>query len=226
MGLFKARDPHKHIFSSSGGRILSREIDGTSMRYLLLIGFSSKPDNRDVKVANLEVGKMTQAFNEFTVSFLTQFNQQFPNGADTRVGLDYVSLPEWPNYNIAKPDHPSQIGQSDPIDKDFAGNPISQKRTCILVFTDASNVGKFFALRTKAGRTYMEEILDLNVSRDDESGSALWTVSPSAPNVYSSFFMDIYFTAGSSSFDKVLLGIPTRQASLPFGMALASSGLK
>jgi hypothetical protein len=196
------------------------------MRYLLLIGFSAKPDNKDVKVTNIEVGKMTPAFTEFIGSFMSEFNQQFPHGTDTRVGLDYVSLPEWPNYNIAKPDHPSQIGQSDLIDKDFSGNPISQKRTCILVFTDTNNVGKFFALRAKAGRIYMEEIFDLKVSRDDETGLALWTVSPSAPNVYSSFFMDVYFTAGSSSFDKVLLGIPTRQASLPFGMALASSGLK
>ena len=111
-------------------------------------------------------------------------------------------------------------------EKDFTGNQVSQKRTTILVFTSADKVGKFFALRMKAGGTFMEEIFDLKVSKDEDAGLALWTVSPSAPNVFSSFFMDVYFSAGSSKFDKVLLGIPTRQASVPFGMALASSGLK
>ena len=226
MGLFKARDPHKNIYSSSGGRILSREIDGTVLKYLLLIGFSAKPDNKDVRIISLDLENTTPAFTELAQSFLEQFNKQFPQGADTRTGLDYLTLPEWPNYNIVKPDHPSQIGQSELIEKDFTGNQVSQKRTTILVFTRADKVGKFFALRKKAGGTFMEEIFDLKVSKDEDAGLALWTVSPSALNVFSSFFMDVYFTAGSNKFDKVLLGIPTRQASVPFGMALASSGMK
>ena len=226
MGLFKAKDPHKHIYTSSGGRMMSRDIDGTSMKYLILVGFSPKPENRDERIASLDMKNLSDAFGEFSTAFMTQFNKQFPEGPHTRVGLDYVSLPEWPNYNIAKPDHPSQIGQSDQIEKEFAGKPISQKRTCLLVFTDANNVGKFYALRQKAGRTFMEEIFDLKVSKGDEIGMALWTVSPSAANVYASFFMDIYFTAGSNKVDKLMLGLPTREASLPYGMALAGSGLK
>ena len=226
MGLFRAKDPHKHIYTSSGGRILSREIDETSMKYLLLIGFNADRHNKDVRVAELKIENMSSAFAEFTESFMSQFNRQFPHGADTQVGLDYVSLPEWPNYNIAKPDHPSQIGQSDLIEAEFTGNRLSKKSTTLLVFTEAQSVGKFYALRRKAGRTYMEEIFDLKISKDDEYGLALWTVSPSALNVYASFFMDIHFTAGSSMFDKVLIGLPTRQASLPFGMALTSIGLK
>jgi hypothetical protein len=39
-------------------------------------------------------------------------------------------------------------------------------------------------------------------------------------------FLDVFWTAGSNNFDKILFGIPTRQASLPVGMALTRSGLK
>lgn len=226
MGIFRAKDPHKNIYSSSGGRIMSRDIDGTSMKYLLLIPFNSDPKNPDVRIANIEIGNMSGAFREFSESFLSQFNRQFPQAASTRVGLDYVSLPEWPNYNIAKPDRPSQIGQSNLIEQGFTGDPLSQKRFSLLIFMDSSKPGKFYALRKKSGNTSMEEIIDLKVSKEDEVGMALWTISPTAPNVFSSLFLDVYFTAGSNTFDKIFLGIPTRQAALPIGMALASSGLK
>ena len=226
MGIFKAKDPHKNIYSVSGGRILSRDIDGTSMKYLLFIGISSKPDDRDSRVASLDVENMSPAFKDFMDVFLTQFNRQFPNAATTPVGLDYVSLPEWPNYNIAKTDHPSQIGQSQYIEHSFSGDPVSQKMSATLVFLDANKIGKLFILRKKNGNTYMEEIADLKVSKEDEVGMSLWTISAGAPNVYSSLFMDMYFTAGSNKFDKLLLGLPTRQSALPIGMAIASSGLK
>jgi hypothetical protein len=226
MGIFKAKDPHKNIYSTSGGRILSRDIDGTNMKYLIFVGISAKPDNKDAKVASLEVANMSSAFKEFAEAFLNQFNKQFPNAATTPVGLDYVSLPEWPNYNIAKADRPSQIGQSQYIEHDFTGDPVSQKKTSIIIFIDESKVGKLFALRKKNGNTSMEEIVDLKVSKDDEVGMALWTISASSPNVYSSLFLDMYFTAGSNKPDKLLLGLPTRQSALPIGMALASSGLK
>lgn len=226
MGIFKAKDPHKNIYGTSGGRILSRDIDGTNMKYLIFVGISAKPDNKDARVASLEMANLSPAFNEFTEAFLNQFNKQFPNAATTPVGLDYVCLPEWPNYNIAQADRPSQIGQSQYIEHDFTGDPVSQKKTSIIVFIDENKVGKLFALRKKNGNTYMEEIIDLNVSKNDEVGMALWTVSASSPNVYSSLFLDMYFTAGSSKPDKFLLGLPTRQTALPIGMALTSSGLK
>jgi hypothetical protein len=226
MGLFKSRDPHKNLYTASGGRILSRDIDDTSMKYLLLIGFSARPDNKDVTVVELKIENMSTAFEEFTQTFLTQFNLQFPDAAKTKAGLDYVSIPEWPNYNIAQFNRPSQIGQSSLQGQNFEGDPISQKRTSILIFLDGNKVGKLFALRKQQGNTFMEEIMDLKVSKEDEVGMALWTISAAAPNVYSSMFLDVFWTAGSNSFDKILFGIPTRQAALPVGMALAQSGLK
>lgn len=226
MGIFKAKDPHKNLYATSGGRILSRDIDGTSMKYLIFIGISSKPDDRDARVASLEVENTSSAFKEFAETFLTQFNKKFPNAATSPTGLDYVSLPEWPNYNIAQLDRPSQIVQSQYIEHSFAGDPVSQKKTSLVVFLDANKLGKLFVLRKKNGNTYMEEIMDLKVSKEDEAGMALWTISASSPNVYSSLFLDMYFTAGSNKIDKLLLGLPTRQSSLPIGMALASSGLK
>jgi hypothetical protein len=226
MGLFKGRDPHKNLYTASGGRVLSRDIDDTNMKYLMLIGFSARPDNKDVTVVELKIENMSAAFKEFTATFLSQFNLQFPNAATTKAGLDYVSIPEWPNYNIAQFNRPSQIGQSSLQGQDFQGDPISQKRTSIVIFLDGNRVGKLFALRKKSGNTFMEEIMDLKVSKEDEVGMALWTISASAPNVYSSMFLDVFWTAGSSNFDKILFGIPTRQAALPVGMALAQSGLK
>ena len=226
MGIFKAKDPHKNLYAASGGRILSRDIDGTSMKYLIFIGFSAKPSNQDVRIASLNVQNMAPAFKEFSDAFFTEFNKQYPKAATTPVGLDYVSLPEWPNYNIAKIDHPSQIGQSDLIEPDFTGDPVSQKDTSVIVFLDGSKLGKLFALRKKNGNTFMEEIMDLKVTKDDEIGMALWTISSQTPGLYASLFMDLYFTAGSTKFDKILVGIPTRQAALPIGMALAQSGLK
>jgi hypothetical protein len=169
---------------------------------------------------------MSAAFKEFTQTFLTQFNLQFPDAAKTKAGLDYVSIPEWPNYNIAQFNRPSQIGQSSLQAQNFEGDPISQKRTSIVIFLDGNKVGKLFALRKQRGDTFMEEIMDLKVSIEDEVGMALWTISASAPNVYSSMFLDVFWTAGSNNFDKILFGIPTRQASLPVGMALTRSGLK
>ena len=68
--------------------------------------------------------------------------------------------------------------------------------------------------------------MDLKVSIEDEVGMALWTISASVPNVYSSLFLEVFWTAGSNNFNKILIGIPTRQASLPVGMALSRSGLK
>ena len=226
MGLFKARDPLKSIYATSNGRILSRDIDATNMKYLWLIGFSAETNNKDVRVANLPLETMTAAFHEFMKTFLEHFNRQFPDAARTKVNLDYVALPEWPNYNIAKSDRPSQIGQSKLIEHNFEGDPISQKKTSLVIFMDANRIGKFFTLRKKNDITFMEEIFDLKVSMEDEVGMALWSVSPSLQNVYSSLFLDLYWTAGESSFDKILLGIPTRLASVPFGMALAASGLK
>jgi hypothetical protein len=226
MGFFKAKDPLKSIYTASNGRIMARDIDATSMKYLWLIGFSAEPNNNDVRVANLPLEKMTPAFHEFMKTFLEQFNRQFPNAARTKVNLDYVALPEWPNYNIAKSDRPSQIGQSQFIEHNFEGDPISQKKTSLVIFMDGNKVGKFFALRRKNGGAFMEEIVDLKVSMEDEIGMALWSVSPTLQNVYSSLFLDLYWTAGENSFDKILLGIPTRQAALPFGMALTASGLK
>ena len=226
MGLFKARDPHKNLYTASGGRILSRDIDDTSMKYLLLIGFSTTTGNKDAITVELKIENMSAAFKEFTETFLSQFNLQFPDGAKTKTGLDYVSIPEWPNYNIAKFDRPSQIGQSSLNGQDFQGDPVSQKRTSIIIFLDGNKVGKLFALRKQRGNTFMEEIMDLKVSIEDEVGMALWTISASAPNVYSSLFLEVFWTAGSNTFDKILFGIPTRQASLPVGMALAQSGLK
>ena len=226
MGIFRAKDPHKNIYTSSGGRILSREIEGTQIKYLLLIPFNADPSNKDVKVVSLDRSHLSPAFSEFEKSFLEKFNLQFPNAAKTPVGLDYVALPEWPNYNIAKTDHPSQIGQSRNIEPTFEGDPVSQKTTTMLIYMDGNNVGKFYMLRTKGSISKMEEVIDLNLSKESDFGLALWTVSASAPNVYSSLFLDIYFTAGSSKFDKILIGLPTRQASLPIGMALSSIGLK
>jgi hypothetical protein len=226
MGFFKAKDPLKSIYTASNGRIMVRDIDATSMKYLWLIGFSAEPNNKDVRVVNLPLEKMAPAFHEFMKTFLEQFNRQFPNATRTKVNLDYVALPEWPNYNIAKSDRPSQIGQSQFIEHNFEGDPISQKKTSLVIFMDGNKVGKFFALRRKNGGAFMEEIVDLKVSMEDEIGMALWSVSPTLQNVYSSLFLDLYWTAGENSFDKILLGIPTRQAALPFGMALTASGLK
>ena len=226
MGIFRAKDPHKNLYTTSGGRILSRDIDETNMKYLLLVGFNAEPDNRDVAVVDLKIENMSKAFKEFTETFLSQFNRQFPAAAKNPVSLDYVAISEWPNYNIAKFDRPSQIGQSQHLGKNYVGDPVSQKTTSILIFLDGNRVGKLFALRKKDGRTFLEEIMDLKVSKEDEFGMALWTISAASPNVYSSLFLDVYWTAGNNHFDKILFGIPTRQAALPVGMALSKSGLK
>jgi|LakMenEpi03Aug12_release.lakeMendotaPanAssembly.Ray.scaffolds.fasta_scaffold522103_2 hypothetical protein len=226
MGIFRAKDPHKNLYTASGGRILSRDIDETNMKYLLPIGFSPKPDNRDVIVVELKIENMSAAFKEFTETFLARFNAQFPDAAKNPVGIDYVAIPEWPNYNIAKFDRPSQIGQSQHLGQGYVGDPVSQKRTSILIFLDGNRVGKLFALRKKDGSTFLEEIMDLKVSIEDEFGMALWTISSTSPNVYSSLFLDVFWTAGNMHFDRILLGIPTRVAALPIGMALSQSGLK
>ena len=55
MGLFRARDPHKNLYTASGGRILSRDIDDTSMKYLVLIGFGATPGNKESITVELKI---------------------------------------------------------------------------------------------------------------------------------------------------------------------------
>jgi hypothetical protein len=226
MGIFRAKDPHKNLYAASGGRILSRSIDETNMKYLWLVEFSPKPENKNIVLSELKIGNMSPAFKEFTEAFLSQFNKQFPDAATTSVGLDFVSIPEWPNYNISKPERPYQIAQTRNLGLNYESAPVSQKRTSIVIFIDGNSVGKLFALRKKQGETFLEEIVDLGVSVESEIGMALWTISTTSPNVYSSLFIEVHWTAGANHFDKILFGVPRREAALLVGTALAKSGLK
>lgn len=230
MGILRNKDPFETVGTVTRMLVMPGRVTDSDTRFLWFPIFSSKADNQDVVLFELNMDKLKEPFLNFMNAFLREYNSKFSKGAKSGPPVgDELSLREWPNFTILVNTHPFRVFQAEEFIDRFGDSPpesYHKKQFSILIFLDSNDVGKLYLINGRGPYTNFQEFFDLGISQSDEIGTSLWSISTNAPNTKSALFMNIHFNAGDSKFEKLIIGIPKRNRALEVGMMLSRLNLK